>query len=37
LGKVGIHGNGHLMFMELNNVIVAERVEGWVGRYAGAV
>jgi hypothetical protein len=34
LGKVGIHGNGHFMFMEMNNLLVAERVEGWVGRYA---
>jgi pimeloyl-ACP methyl ester carboxylesterase len=32
LGKVGIHGNGHFMFMELNNFVVAERVLGWLGR-----
>lgn len=35
LGREGVHGNGHFMFMELNNMVVAERVGGWVGRYAG--
>lgn len=34
LGKEGIHGNGHFMFMELNNLVVAERVGRWVGRWA---
>jgi len=37
LGKVGIHGNGHFMFMELNNLVVAERVYQWLGRFGGAV
>jgi pimeloyl-ACP methyl ester carboxylesterase len=30
LGKEGIHGNGHFMFMERNNLVVAERVLGWL-------
>ena len=37
LGEVGIRGNGHFMFMELNNLVVAERVEDWVGKCAGGV
>jgi hypothetical protein len=37
LESVGIRGNGHFMFMELNNLVVAERVEEWVGGYAGVV
>lgn len=37
LGRIGVHGNGHFMFLELNNLAVAERVEGWVGRYAGGL
>ena len=35
LGRVRIHGNGHFMFLERNNLVVAERVERWVGRFAG--
>jgi hypothetical protein len=30
-----VRGNGHFMFLEKNNLEVAGRVEGWVGRYAG--
>ncbi|KAM0711694.1 hypothetical protein Q7P35_001061 [Cladosporium inversicolor] len=37
LGREGVRGNGHFMFMELNGLVVAERVEGWVGRFAGGV
>ena len=33
LGKVGIHGNGHFMFMELNNLVVAGRVLQWLHRF----
>ena len=32
-GKVGIHGTGHFMFIEFNNLIFAEVVEGCVGRW----
>lgn len=35
LGEAGIHGNGHFMFLELNNLQVAERVLEWLGRFAG--
>jgi pimeloyl-ACP methyl ester carboxylesterase len=35
LGEAGIHGNGHFMFLELNNLQVAERVSGWLGRFVG--
>lgn len=35
LGRVGIKGNGHFMFLERNNLEVAGRVEGWVERFAG--
>ena len=34
LGEAGIHGNGHFMFLELNNLLVAERVSAWLGRYS---
>ena len=34
LGKAGIHGNGHFMFLELNNLQVAEKVSSWLDRYA---
>jgi hypothetical protein len=30
LPKVGIRGNGHMMFMELNNLEIAERILAWV-------
>lgn len=31
LGKEGIHGNGHMFFMEKNNLEIVERVLSWVG------
>jgi pimeloyl-ACP methyl ester carboxylesterase len=34
LGEVGIRGNGHFMFLELNNPVIAEGVEMWLERYA---
>lgn len=30
LGKEGIHGNAHFLFMELNNMEIADRVYGWL-------
>lgn len=30
LGEIGIHGNGHMMFMEKNSVEVAELIERWI-------
>jgi pimeloyl-ACP methyl ester carboxylesterase len=30
LAKEGIHGNGHMMFMELNNLKIADRVLEWI-------
>lgn len=30
LEKIGIHGNGHMMFMERNSDEVARAVENWV-------
>ncbi|KAF2182979.1 alpha/beta-hydrolase [Zopfia rhizophila CBS 207.26] len=30
LGKEGIHGNGHMFFLEKNNLEIAERVFGWL-------
>ncbi|GAB7347375.1 hypothetical protein MBLNU459_g4307t2 [Dothideomycetes sp. NU459] len=30
LPQLGIHGNGHFVFMEKNNLQIAERVEGWL-------
>jgi pimeloyl-ACP methyl ester carboxylesterase len=30
LGKVGIHGNGHMMFMEKNSEEIWERIESWM-------
>jgi pimeloyl-ACP methyl ester carboxylesterase len=30
LGKEGIHGNGHMLFMEKNNIEIAERVNRWL-------
>lgn len=34
LGEAGIHGNGHFMFLELNNLLIAEKVSTWLGRLA---
>jgi pimeloyl-ACP methyl ester carboxylesterase len=34
LGEAGIHGNGHFMFLELNNLRVAERILDWLDRFA---
>jgi pimeloyl-ACP methyl ester carboxylesterase len=33
LGKEGIHGNGHMFFMEKNNLEIAERVLSWLGKH----
>jgi hypothetical protein len=30
LGKEGIRGNGHMLFMEKNNLEIAERVNRWL-------
>ena len=30
LGKEGIHGNGHMLFLEKNNIEIAERVYQWL-------
>jgi len=30
LGKEGIHGNGHMFFMEKNNIEIANRVYQWL-------
>jgi len=35
LGEAGIHGNGHFMFLELNNIMIAEMVSAWLDRFAG--
>ncbi|KAF9453619.1 alpha/beta-hydrolase [Macrolepiota fuliginosa MF-IS2] len=32
LEDVGIHGNGHMMFMEKNNIEIAELVEQWIAK-----
>ncbi|KFH46640.1 hypothetical protein ACRE_024880 [Hapsidospora chrysogenum ATCC 11550] len=33
LGKEGIHGNGHMFFMEKNNIEIADRVYDWLQRH----
>ena len=33
LGKEGIHGNGHMFFMEKNNIEIADRVYQWLERH----
>ena len=33
LGKEGIHGNGHMLFMEMNNLEIAARVYEWLKRH----
>lgn len=33
LGKEGIHGNGHMFFMEKNNLEIADRVHQWLERH----
>jgi pimeloyl-ACP methyl ester carboxylesterase len=32
LGKAGIHGNGHMMMLEKNNLEVAGAIENWVAK-----
>ena len=33
LGKEGIHGNGHMLFMEKNNLEIADRVYQWLKKH----
>ena len=33
LGKEGIHGNGHMFFMEKNNLVIADRVYEWLKKH----
>ena len=33
LGKVGIHGNGHMMFMEKNSDEIWQRIYSWIEQY----
>ena len=33
LGKEGIHGNGHMFFMEKNNIEIADRVYQWLQKH----
>ena len=33
LGKEGIHGNGHMFFMEKNNLEIADRVYKWLKKH----
>ncbi|KAG8420770.1 hypothetical protein J3458_002698 [Metarhizium acridum] len=33
LGKEGIHGNGHMFFMEKNNLEIADRVHQWLQKH----
>jgi pimeloyl-ACP methyl ester carboxylesterase len=33
LGKEGIHGNGHFLFMEKNNLEIADRVYRWLEKH----
>ncbi|KAH6644179.1 Alpha/Beta hydrolase protein [Boeremia exigua] len=33
LGKEGIHGNGHMFFMEKNNIEIADRVYEWLEKH----
>lgn len=33
LGKDGIHGNGHMFFMEKNNIEIADRVYKWLKKH----
>lgn len=33
LGDFGIHGNGHLVFMEKNSDQVAQLLQGWIGQF----
>ncbi len=32
LGSLGVHGNGHFVFMEMNNLVVADLVMDWIRR-----
>ncbi len=33
LGAEGIHGNGHMLFMEKNNIEIADRVYQWLEKH----
>jgi len=33
LGKEGIHGNGHMFFMEKNNLEIADRIYRWIQKH----
>lgn len=35
LADLGIHGNGHLLFLEKNSDDIAEIIEKWIGRSVG--
>ncbi|KAJ7087238.1 alpha beta-hydrolase [Mycena belliarum] len=32
LGDVGIHGNGHMFFMEKNNIQIAKHIKPWISK-----
>jgi hypothetical protein len=32
LGDIGIHGNGHMMMLEKNNMQIAELITGWLAK-----
>lgn len=34
LSQPGIHGNGHLFFMEKNNLAIAARLERWIRKFS---
>ena len=36
LGKAGVHGNAHFVFLELNSIQIAEMIYGWIlGKIGG--
>lgn len=34
LPEAGIHGNSHMLMQDRNNLVVADRLIGWIGRHA---
>lgn len=33
LDQLGIYGNGHFLFVELNNLVIADKVQAWLSQF----
>jgi hypothetical protein len=36
LPDIGIHGNSHMLLQDKNNLIIADRLVGWINHHVGS-